>query len=83
MHQRLDLLEAWHLAGAGLLVKKLATHSALGTTQWDKLSTARCGTQDIQSAVSKGWDAASGTGNAGSKTTDAELASGHGSGMGL
>jgi hypothetical protein len=33
--------------------------------------------------VSKGWDAASGTGNAGSKTTDAELASGHGSGMGL
>jgi hypothetical protein len=40
-------------------------------------------TWGIRIAMSKSWDAALGTENAGSGTTTTELASRHGSGMGL
>jgi hypothetical protein len=76
MHKKLDLLEGRHSGGAGLPDKKPVVHSAWATAQLDELLAARDGALNI-------WDVASGTGNAGSGTTDMELTSVHDSKMGL
>jgi hypothetical protein len=62
---------------------KPMTHSTLAAIQRDELLAATGETWGIQIAASKSWEAASGTENAGSGTMGAELASGHGLGMGL
>jgi hypothetical protein len=64
------------LRGGILLVLGSRTRNLL-----DKLPAARDGTLDIRNATPKSSDAASGTGNAGSKIADAGLASVHDSGM--
>jgi hypothetical protein len=57
--------------------EKPAAHSSLAAAQLDELLATGDRTQDIQNATSESWDAASGTGNAGSRTVDAGLVSVH------
>jgi hypothetical protein len=78
MHQKLDLPEGWHSAGAGLPDEKPTVHSAWAATQLVELPDARDGTLDTQDATSKSWDARSGTWNAGFGIVDVEITSVHG-----
>jgi hypothetical protein len=83
MHQKLELLEGWQSAGVRLSDEKPVVHSSGATAQLDELPATGDGTLDIQDVASKSWDTASETGNTGSRTTDAGLASVHDSEMGF
>jgi hypothetical protein len=83
MHQKLDLLKGRHSTGACMPDEKPIVHSTLATAQLDELPAIGDGTLDTQDATSESWDATLGTGNAGSRNADVELASMHDPDTGL